>query len=114
MPAPPNLTPQWPNPQGRQRPLPDLADGGLALERAPYVSIAVVQIAGATATSSIRLGSIRIEDHVNQPKTCTFRMDGTAPTTGQDIKIGLGDFALDNLLFAGVITGVSQLYEGQK
>lgn len=77
-------------------------------------NVAVVTIGGSTVTSQIRLAGLQILDDLNQPKRCTFRMDTSAPSAGQEIKIGLGTTGTSDLIFAGVITGVAQAFEGVK
>lgn len=77
-------------------------------------NLAVVTIAGSTVTSQVRAGSVRIDDILNEtPNTAEFVIDGSAPAINAEVKIGLGDVTTPNLLFAGVIIGVEQLYEGR-
>ncbi len=78
-------------------------------------NVAVVTIGGSTVTSSIRNGSVRIDDVINEaPNTASFIMDGSAPSITAEVKIGLGDVTTANLIFAGHIVSVRQMYEGRK
>jgi hypothetical protein len=78
-------------------------------------NVAVVTIGGSTVTSQIRVGSVQIDDVLNEtPNTASFLMDGSAPAVDAEVKIGLGDVTTANLLFAGHIISVRQYYEGQR
>src|SRR5215471_17541553 len=100
----------------------------LTLGGAPQIHVTAVgnaQLQGYTATSvvvtwngaisepKIRRGSLVITDVLNeQPNTCSFIVDtGPPPAVGTDIKIGLQNLALPNLLFAGTVQKVEQRYE---
>ena len=78
----------------------------------------VVTIAGVTRTADTRRHNtaIAITDLLDQqPNTARLRVDGAKPATGAEIKIGLGGVAtLAELLFAGHIREVTQIYEGDK
>lgn len=75
---------------------------------------AIVTIGGSTVTSQVRLGSVRIDDVLNEtPNTAEFLFDGSAPTIGAEVKIGLGTVSTADLLFAGVIVSIEQAYEGK-
>jgi len=68
----------------------------------------LVTIAGVDKTSATRYDSITIRDAISQPKTCTFSMDGTAPTNGSSVVISRGTFTL----FTGSITSVATATDG--
>lgn len=106
----------YPNPRPRRLPIDAYTDTEATQAQllGNPSNVAVVAIAGVVVTSRIRTGSVSIEDVLNQPKQCQFRLDGTAPTVGQDVKIGLGDLVTANLIFVGVVTSVSQGYEGKR
>lgn len=73
----------------------------------------VMTVGGVTPHT--RMMGIEIRDLLNDaPNTCSFTVDGTAPTVGQDIQIGLGSLAAADLIFAGTIETVAQFYEGGK
>lgn len=73
---------------------------------------ALMTIAGITP--SMRISGLTIDDVINdKPNSCQFRVDGTAPTSGQDVQIGIGNLST-GLLFAGTAETVDQLYEGGK
>ena len=71
-----------------------------------------------TRTSSTRVYNEAVTirdvlDHV--PNTCELTVDGTEPPIGAEVKIGLGGVStLAQLLFAGHVRQVRQVYEGQK
>lgn len=71
----------------------------------------IITIAGVSANSRVRQDSLVITDELDEaPNTCAFNVQGTAPTTGQEVIVALG--ALNNKVFAGHITQVEQGYEG--
>ena len=62
--------------------------------------------------SRVRFDSITINDILNEePNHLSFKIDGTAPTVGQDVKVGLLNLATSNLLFGGTIIDVTKSYE---
>ena len=54
-----------------------------------------------------------IRDILNAPNLCTFTIEGAAPTVGQEVRVGLGDLSLGNILFGGTIDTVSAFYEAR-
>jgi hypothetical protein len=117
MPTPPGGNVRdFPNPLTRRRPIDDrtsIDPSDPSLLGSIHTLNAVVYLAGANVTTRIRVGSVKIDQQTGQPDRCSFLMDGTGPLAGQEIKIGLGDTTLANLLFAGSIVSFSQVYEGQ-
>lgn len=73
---------------------------------------ASVQLAGVEARA--RISGATIRDLLNaSPNTCSFTVEGTAPTAGQSVAITIGDGTIAPLLlFAGAIQTVEQIYEG--
>src|SRR5262252_1089412 len=73
-------------------------------------SSAAVTFNGVPATTW-RRGSWTITDLLNeQVNTADFIVDGSPPAIGTDVKIGLGNTAPANLLFAGTVQRVDKLY----
>lgn len=93
-----------------------------AIGLAPYVPATpavMVTIAGVNRTADVRItnSAIQITDLLDQqPNTAQLRTwRGAKPATGAEIKIGLGGVStLDQLLFAGHIREVTQIYEGDR
>src|SRR5215831_16736778 len=74
-------------------------------------SSAAVTFNGVPATTW-RRGSWTITDLLNeQVNTADFIVDGAPPAIGTDVKIGLGNTAPANLLFAGTVQRVDKGYE---
>lgn len=79
---------------------------------APMSPTPVITIAGVISTLLFDLGSITIEDSLNeQANILNAKVRGTMPTIGQEIIVGLGSIDAVNRIFAGSITSVSQGYE---
>ena len=77
-------------------------------------NVAIITIGGSTVTTRVGIAGMRIEQQLTSPVRCHFRIRGSAPSTGQEVKIGLGTTGASDLLFAGHIIRVSQTFEGQK
>jgi hypothetical protein len=62
-----------------------------------------------------RVGSVGVRDLLNDaPNTCSFTVEGAAPTVGQEVRIllGVGTVYRDRL-FAGTVQSVEHIYEGR-
>ena len=69
-------------------------------------------IGGVAAEQRMRLGSLTIRDILTDtPNTASFSVDGTAPTVGQEVRMGLGTLNAADCLFAGRIDTVTLTYE---
>lgn len=80
-------------------------------------NVCAVLIDGAIATNSVRMAGLSVTDTLQRPTTCRFRMDGSAPSLGADVRILVGDSTTSTgtrVVFAGTITSVSQIYEGKR
>ena len=77
----------------------------------------VVAIAGAVATppaaARVLAGSVQIRDLLNEaPNTASMVLQGTAPTSGETVQIGLGNLLPAHLIFAGEIQRDQDTYAG--
>ena len=85
--------------------------GALAGIRRVTASTVGISIAGTDQTGAVRLGSIEVEDVLNDaPNRCTFTCAGLVPLEGQAVSITRGVTAV--VEFAGHILSVQQIYEG--
>jgi hypothetical protein len=74
----------------------------------------VIAFDGAIVTPRVRQGSIDIQDVLNEaPNTASFLVDHDPPGVGVDVKIGLQNLLVSNLLFAGTVKRRQQLYEAR-
>jgi hypothetical protein len=82
----------------------------LAAIRAARVTIT---LAGVFANARVRMAGFTIHDALNEaPNTCTLTVDGTAPVTGQDLRVTVNSDA-PVLLFNGTLQTVDLSYEGK-
>ena len=74
----------------------------------------VIAFGGAIVTPRVRQGSVEIEDILNEaPNTCRFICETDPPAVGTDIKIGLQNLLVPNLIFAGTVKRRAQVYEAK-
>ena len=74
----------------------------------------VIAFGGAIVTPHVRVGSVEIEDILNEaPNTCHFVCETDPPAIGTDVKIGLQNLLVPNLLFAGTVKRRAQRYEAK-
>lgn len=72
-----------------------------------------IRVNGSIVTTRVRFTPATIHDLINDAvDTCEFLMDGTAPTTGQTVRITTSSDT--RLLFNGSLTAVTMTYEGKK
>lgn len=72
-------------------------------------------LAGSDARTRVRKAALSIRDVLNDaPNTASGTIEGSAPTVGQAIVIGLNTTASTDRIFAGTIQTVDAFYEGQK
>lgn len=72
----------------------------------------VVSVAGVDVTAKTRFGTLAIHEVLGPaPNKADLSFDGTAPTAGNPIKIGLGDVSDANLIFSGEIQIVDESYQ---
>jgi len=71
----------------------------------------VISIGGATLVR-VRRAGIAIHDVMNAANTASFTVEGSAPTVGQDVRVGIGSLNASDLIFGGTITSVESVYEG--
>ena len=62
-------------------------------------------------TARVRKAGLAIRDILNAPNLCTFTIEGTAPTVGQEVRVSLYDTSPANVLFGGTIDTVAAFYE---
>jgi hypothetical protein len=73
----------------------------------------IFTINGVNRTSDIRFETVRVTDILNEaPNTLTCRLNGTPPSVGSEVKLGLGDLTSLNLIFGGTIQIINQAYDG--
>ena len=76
----------------------------------PVISIGGV-VTGAGKSRRVLLSSLTIQDLLNEtPNTCTFTVQGEAPTEGSDILITFGSVNNLSRLFAGTVLRYTQVY----
>ena len=79
------------------------------------MSTLLLSVNGTTRSRALRTDGLRVTEYAGgQPNTCTCRVWNFTPVHGQAIKIGLGSLADADLVFAGIISKVVTLYEGEK
>jgi len=65
-------------------------------------------------TNAVRINTVVITDILNEaPNTATFVVNGTVPSFGTVVRIGLRDVSSNNLLFAGTVKASEEYYEGK-
>jgi hypothetical protein len=73
----------------------------------------LITIGGVDVRARVRVAGISVRDLLTDtPNTCTFTIEGAAPTVGQEVRIGLATLAGDDVLFGGYIDTVAAVYEG--
>jgi len=84
------------------------------LVKTGYGFSSVVIAFNGAITQNVRRGSISISDELNEaPNTCDFIVDGSPPSIGTDVRIGLRDLQAANLLFGGEVLKVMETFSGQ-
>src|SRR4051812_17836186 len=80
----------------------------------PFVSIDGVQYAQGRATDSERVvEQLTITESVDAtPNTCSFKMRGVQPTTGQEVVVTLGSINNLDRRFGGIILAATAGYVG--
>jgi hypothetical protein len=74
----------------------------------------LITIGGVDVRARVRLAGMSVRDLLaDTPNTASFTIEGTAPTVGQEVRIGLATLAGDDVLFGGYIDTVEALYEGR-
>ena len=74
----------------------------------------LITIGGVDVRARVRLAGISVRDLLaDTPNTAGFTIEGTAPTVGQEVRIGLATLAGDDVLFGGYIDTVEAIYEGR-
>jgi len=73
----------------------------------------LITIGGVDVRSRVRIEGVSIRDLLaDTPNTATFTIEGTAPTVGQEVRIGLASLTGDDVIFGGYIDTVEAIYEG--
>jgi len=68
---------------------------------------------GVEVRTRVRLGGFTIHDALNEePNTCSFTIDGAAPTVGQPLEVTINSDT-PHLLFTGTLQTIDLSYEGQ-
>jgi len=88
-----------------------LTPNGFLAQRHRGETTVTVALGGTDRTSNIRLGSLEVEDVLNDaPNRCTFTCVGYMPTEGEVVQVLRGPTAERE--FAGHVMSVQQFYEG--
>src|SRR5688572_7392555 len=84
-----------------------------AMRLGHYQPIFKLTINGVDRRSVTRVADFTIRDFLDgQPNILTMRVAGLTPTKGHEVKVGLGSLDAAQLIFAGHIQTMAQVYEG--
>lgn len=75
---------------------------------------ALITIGGEDVRRRVRLAGLSVRDLLaDTPNTATLTVEGAAPIVGQELRIGLGSLAGDDVIFGGYLDTVDAIYEGR-
>jgi hypothetical protein len=74
----------------------------------------LITIGGVDVRERTRLAGVSVRDLLaDTPNTASFTIEGTAPTVGKEVRIGLASLSGDDVIFGGYIDTVEAIYEGR-
>ena len=74
----------------------------------------LITIGGVDVRARVRMEGLAIRDLLaDTPNTAAFTIEGSAPTVGQEVRIGLAALTGDDVIFGGYLDTVDALYEGR-
>jgi hypothetical protein len=74
----------------------------------------LITIGGVDVRARTRIAGISIRDLLaDTPNTATLTVEGSAPSVGQEVRIGLASLSGDDVIFGGYIDTVDSVYEGR-